>query len=189
MRKNQISRLLLIVALIGALAGGGVFLPRANSASVANGVPEALSGCIPKQQVAKVDLITSSKQGETTYYLLNAYQEGDSVPTDLLISLSSQNQCKQILYNPMGDVIPLSRFVPEGVAQTLTLARLKKGIDQSGGKDNFQRALDRAASSQQLSFSPAEVWALKKLGIELPENIKVVDPKSIKVSPAPGQGD
>jgi hypothetical protein len=183
MRRKLLLQLPLIAVLVSALGAGTLHQAKASSMNVASSPAQVLGACIPTQQVAKTKLVSSVRKGGNTYYLLAAYQQGDPVSTDLLISVNQQGRCSLLLYNPMGDVIPLSRFTPIDVAQLLALQRLKSEVGKAGGRAAYQQGLNEAASNGPSAWAPEEVWALKKLEIRLPSRFKIVDPRDIKVSP------
>lgn len=179
MKKHNI---ILGASLIAAL-GFGSFTALADTNSLAVNLPQGINSCIPTQQVVSAQVVATAQKSGSTYYLMNAYQSNDPIPSDLLISVKAP-RCTLHLYNPMGDVIPLSRFVPEDVARSLVLQRLKSAVKEIGGKEQFQQRLLAESSQTDLSYwSPEELWALQQLGIRPPENVKVISPESIKVSP------
>lgn len=140
-------------------------------------IPQSVRACIPVKQVARVQLVASTKKSNATYYLLNAYESNDSIPSDLLISVNAQNTCSLLLHNPMNDSIPLSRFVPIDVARRLVLQQIKNAIKAAGGKAKFQQQLLEEASQIGITYwTPEEVWTLQKLGIRLPKGFRVVSP-------------
>lgn len=181
MQRKQIRRFL-IAQFIGGVGCLALVQPKLGSTTISNNATQVLRACIPTQQVAKAEVISTVEKDGNTYYLLAAYQEGDPEATDLLISINQQTRCSLLLYNPMGDVIPLSRFVPMEVAQLLALQRLKIEVEKAGGRAAFQQSLNAAAAAGPTYWAPEEVWAVQKLGIQLPKNTKLVDPKDIKVS-------
>lgn len=159
-----------------------IVLAQANFAAE---LPQSIKACIPVIQVAKVEIVATAQKLTTTYYLMNAYESGDPVPSDLMIAVSHQ-KCSLLLYNPMNDVIPLSRFAPLDVARQLALQKLQIAVRQAGGKEQFQQKL--LAESAQIGvnyWTPEYFWALQQLSISPPSNSKVVPPESIKVSPEP----
>lgn len=135
-----------------------------------NSIPEVLNDCVPSAQVARSELVGQTQLQGREYYLLAAYEQGDEIGSDLVIS-AENGICEQLLYNPMGDRIPLTRVVPQAVAQQLTLARYRREI-QRNSKEIFQQQINQAASSTQNPIWFAEeVWALQQLGITIPDNV------------------
>lgn len=146
-------------------------------------IPQSITACIPTMQVAKVEPVTAIQKASTIYYLINAYESEDPQPSELLIAVNRQ-KCSLLLYNPMNDVIPLSRFVPTDVARQFALDKLQIAITEAGGKEQFQQKL--LTESRQIGvtdWTPEDLWALQQLGIRAPHNIKVITPESVKVSP------
>ncbi len=177
---NSYYKFILAAPLIAAL-GLGSFAALAEPNAV--DLPQRIQACVPAEQVARVQAVATAQKSGISYYLMNAYQRNDPVPTDLLVSVNRQAQCSLLLYNPMGDVIPLSRFVPQDVARQLVKVRFNLAIEKAGGKEKFQQQLLNSANQTDSYWAPEEVWAMNQLGIQLPEGIEIVSPDSIKVSP------
>jgi len=132
--------------------------------------PASVAACIPQQQVARTEPIGSTQYNGSTYYLLAAYEAGDSVSSDLVISTQG-NQCAIDFYNPMGDAIALSSELPQPVARQLTLARYRIQLQQLGQAE-FQRQINEAAQGNPTWFDE-EVWALQQLGLEVPGSVQI----------------
>lgn len=148
-------------------------------------IPKSITACIPTTQIAEVEPVTAVQRDSTIYYLINAYESGDPQPSELLIALNRQ-KCSLLLYNPMNDVIPLSRFVPTDVARQFAVEKLQIAITKAGGKKQFQQKL--LAEGRQIGvthWTPEDLWALQQLDIRAPRNIRLVPPESVKVSPQP----
>lgn len=135
-------------------------------------IPEVLNDCIPSAQVARSELVGQTQLQGREYYLLAAYEQGDEIGSDLVISVTN-GTCEQLLYNPMGDRISLTTVVPQAVAQQLTLARYRREIQRSS-EETFQQQINQAAAStQNPNWFAEEVWALQQLGITVPINVQV----------------
>ena len=137
----------------------------------AGGIPAVLNSCIPSNQVARAELIGTTRLQETEYYLLAAYEQGDEVGSDLVISAAG-GACKRILYNPMGDRLALSSQVPQAVARQLTLQRYQREIDRIG-REAFQQQVNQSTSGESITWYDEEIWALKQLGISVPDTVRV----------------
>lgn len=141
-------------------------------------VPQSVARCFPKAppvKSAKLSNVVKSKQ--TTYYLMSSDQTESG--TDLLISVNNNdNRCKLLLFNPMGDTLPLSRFVPLWVARQFALQQVKQGLAEAGSKQTYQQQI-----MQIQIWTPEELWAVQQLGFKPAANIKVINPQDIKVSP------
>lgn len=133
-------------------------------------VPQGLKACIPTRQVASVELAGTTKKAGTTYYLLAAYPEIDTISADLLISANQQDQCSLLFYNPWGEIPSLGQFAPIDVVRSLALQRLKRKVDKAGGKVAYQQLLNSGVDlgvPPPTRETPEEVWALQQLGIQI----------------------
>ena len=137
----------------------------------AGGIPAVLNDCIPSNQVARAELIGTTRLQGTEYYLLAAYEQGDEVGSDLVIS-SVGGTCKRIFYNPMGDRLALSSQVPQAVARQLTLQRYQREIDRIG-REGFQQRVNQSGSGESVTWYDEEVWGLKQLGISVPATVRM----------------
>lgn len=183
MSKDLKFNLLVRGVLFGTL--GMIYITASFQPGFASEIPRDIRACIPTMQIAKIEPVTVVQKAPTIYYLMNAYESGDPQPSELLIALN-RKKCSLLLYNPMNDVIPLSRFVPTDVARELALQKLQIAITKAGGKEQFQQKL--LAQARQIgvtSWTPEDLWALQQLGIRAPRNIRVITPESVKVSPQP----
>ncbi len=140
--------------------------------------PQSVSACFPKvPPVSKAKLAFSVRQSPTNYYLMSSDQSEGG--TDLLISVDERNnRCSLLLFNPMGDTLPLSRFVPMSVAQQFALMQIKQGLAEAGSRRAYQQQI-----MQFQEWTPEQIWAVQKLGFKVPKNIKVIAPEDIKISP------
>lgn len=140
--------------------------------------PQSVVPCFPKAplvQSAKVSNVVKEKQ--LTYYLMSSDQTESGA--DLLIAVNdSNNSCKLLLFNPMGDRLPLSRFVPMSVAQQFALQQIKQGLSEAGSRQAYQQKI-----MQVEEWTPEELWAVQQLGFKPAKNIKVINPEDIKISP------
>jgi hypothetical protein len=173
--KHQRKRLfnfvtLLCIGVVSAIVMSLLSLDQPTIAQT-NSIPEVLNDCIPSAQVARSELVGQTQLQGREYYLLAAYEQGDEIGSDLVIS-TADGTCEQLLYNPMGDRISLTTVVPQAVAQQLTLARYRREIQRSS-EETFQQQINQAAASTQNPIWFAEeVWALQQLGITVPDNVQ-----------------
>lgn len=146
-------------------------------AIASNKVPSSVAACFPKIPPVESATVSFKVQQEAkTYYLLSSDQsQGGS---DLLISVDQKNRCSLLLFNPMGDTLPLSRFVPMSVAQEFALQQIQQGLVEAGNPVTYQQQI-----SQVEVWTPEQLWAVKKLGFTPAKNIKIIAPKDIKISP------
>ena len=133
--------------------------------------PAAINACIPRQQVSKTELLSTTQLSGTTYYLFNAYELNDTQGAELIISLNN-NRCRKVFYNPMGDSIALASVVPQSVARQLTLGRYRRELNRIG-KSAFQQQINQSAGTGNTTWFDEQIWALRQLGITVPKNVRV----------------
>ncbi len=150
------------MVLLATLLSVGTFFSITASTQAQSSISSSVSACIPKNQVARSDLIGTTQFQGKTYSLLAAYEQGDPIGSDLIISVTN-GACERKLYNPTGDRLALASAVPQPVARQLTLQRYRREIKRIG-KPTFEKQLDR---TQQSRWFDEEVWALQQLGIQL----------------------
>ncbi|BAU15906.1 hypothetical protein LEP3755_64720 (plasmid) [Leptolyngbya sp. NIES-3755] len=150
----------LFVKIAVLLFVGWIILKVAPSFAQSNNIPAAVNSCIPKAQVAGTEPIGSTVAQGKNYYLLAAYEQGDPIASDLIISIAKKS-CRREFYNPTGDRLALASAVPQIVARQLTLQRYQREI----------KRIDRTAFEQQVKQSRSdrwfdeEAWALQQLHI------------------------
>lgn len=138
-------------------------------------LPAAVQSCIPTQTrlpITRSEIIGSTRLSSRTYYLLAAYAEGQTRPADLVISTEGDS-CQEEFFNPMGDWLSLAQFLPQSVARQLTLARLRRAMEQAGSAAAFQQQINQAVENGNPVWFEEEVWALQQLGIAIPANVQV----------------
>jgi hypothetical protein len=150
------------ILLLGTLVTAGTFFSITPLVQAQSSISSTVDSCIPKNQVARSELIGTTQSQGKRYYLLAAYEQGDSIASDLIIS-TTNGRCERKLYNPTGDRLALASVVPQTVARQLTLKRYQREI-QRIGQPAFEKQLDRAQSNR---WFDEEVWALQQLGISL----------------------
>lgn len=139
---------------------GWTVLALSPSFAQSDNIPSAASPCIPKSQVARAEVISSTTAQSKNYYLLAAYEEGDSVASDLIISTANKS-CQREFYNPTGDRLALASAVPQTVARQLTLQRYQREIKRIG-RTAFEQQVRQSRSDRRFD---EEAWALQQLRI------------------------
>lgn len=139
---------------------GWIVFTIAPSSAQSNGIPSAANPCIPKAQVARKEVIGSTTAQGRNYYLFAAYEEGDPVASDLIISIANKT-CRRELYNPTGDRLALATAIPQTIARQLTLQRYQREIKRIG-RATFEQQIKQSRSDR---WFDEEVWALQQLGI------------------------
>jgi hypothetical protein len=137
-------------------------------------VPKLARTCIPGAgQVAYAELVIAVPKNAETYYLLSAYQESNSYPSDLIVSVNGK-QCRRRFYNPAGDYVSFEPYVGQDVARQFALEQIRRDIQAIGGEKKYQQELLRIAN--QIDWTPEKVWALQQMGFQLPQNIRIISP-------------
>lgn len=182
-KTRRIRHLFVRVAIISSCSLWGLYLASALhstplKAMPAAKAPQSVSACFPKAPpVSTAKLVFSVRQSPTNYYLMSSDQSEGG--TDLLISVDERNnRCSLLLFNPMGDTLPLSRFVPIAIARQFALLQVKEGVAEAGSRAVYQQQI-----MQVQEWTSDHVWAVQKLGFKIPKNIKVIAPEDIKISP------
>ncbi|MCU0548445.1 MAG: hypothetical protein MUC48_03770 [Leptolyngbya sp. Prado105] len=139
---------------------GWIVFAIAPSPAQSTDIPSAANSCIPKAQVARAEIIGSTMVQGKNYYLFAAYEQGDPVASDLIISIANKN-CRRELYNPTGDRLALASAIPQTVARQLTLQRYQREIKRIG-RATFEQQIKQSRSDR---WFDEEVWALQQLGI------------------------
>lgn len=126
-----------------------------------------LQPCIPT--VARLRIARSSWVGKTShqgreYNLIHVFDTSGQ-RFDVVVS-TENGQCREDFFNPMGDRMPLHGSVPLPVAQQFALRGLQQSIQRDGKAKVVQRL--HQAAAQGFTFYPEEIWALRQLGINLP---------------------
>lgn len=146
-----------------------------------NKIPEKLYPCLPRQ-AQKLELRAHINENEIDYYLVGIQQlqqsDDDDTPAyqETVVELDDIG-CSIIVPREKSHAVSLTRYIPEEVAHQLKLQRFQQAIKQTGGKEKFQQLLleDEKQSESTSYFFPEDAWALKKLGIRLPNNAQIVE--------------
>lgn len=149
-----------------------------------NNIPKELYPCLPKR-VRKLRLFAHTTNNKKSYYIVGVYNlpsislnEIDSLPEyqETLVALDDIG-CLVVIPKEKLGAASLIQYVPEKVARELKLQSFRQGITEAGGKEKFQELLleEESHDSGGSYFFPEDVWALQKLGVQLPPNIKIVN--------------
>jgi hypothetical protein len=174
--------LLIGLAVFGAAASAII----AQAQPSPNNLPQAATPCILKEfkNVAnyfKMDSGRYSQFAKTQYqgkdyYLLGVFPQGSPHFMHLIVSLDNQGQCDVPFFNPHGDFMSFSPSVPQPVAQEFALQMIQKYVQELGGVKAYQKYLIQQAKDGPLSWTPEERWAINRLGVRLPANVKIDGP-------------
>jgi len=171
MRRNR--ALLTLLAGIAICLGGLITLVGFNLARASDTIPQTTYDCLPLQtQTAKLWGLVEAPEGR--YFLIGAAWEGGESADEygyqeVLVYLDAQESCRSLL--PVDDPV-LSHYIPLNIARELALQRYTRVIQEQGGLEAYQQQLTEYLTSSpagNVSTFPQEyVWALERLGIELP---------------------
>ena len=153
-------------------------------------IPENLYPCLPKQNAQRLELIainTTNRSNQLSYYIVGVYNQPEPLSQDEAPELNYQETlvaideigCQVIIPKEKFGMATLTKYLPKTTAYELSLEYRRQAITQAGGRDKYQQLIEEAAlNSTPGDFSiyfPEDVWALKKLGIKLPANIKIIN--------------
>jgi hypothetical protein len=158
--RHRFSKKSLLIEIGVLFFVGWIMFTIAPSSAQSNGIPAVVDPCIPKAQVARAEVIGSTTAQGKNYYLLAAYEQGDPVASDLIISTANRS-CRREFYNPTGDRLSLASAVPQTVARQLTLKRYQREIKRIG-RAEFEQQVKQSRSDR---WFDEETWALQQLGI------------------------
>lgn len=117
-------------------------------------------------------VLATAKYKSKTYYALHPLM-ADTDPDSFgpLVSVDSEDKCTLLTSNDKRkDYFPLNKYVPREVTRKLYLLVYKEWILENG-KANINETI-----AQRKYFDPDQVWALKKLNLQLPRNYKLCAP-------------
>jgi hypothetical protein len=167
----------LISAILISVLGIGFVLTTPLGALQAQ-VLESVSSCIPeriRRPVAYVDNVSNYAFEGETYYLFGLLEEGkpvDSPPVLLVVKTTGQD-CQEVFFNPGGETVQFAQVMPQTVARRLTLGLYEHEIDKIG-IDKFKADIVKVAGSRtSIIWFDEEVWALRQLGISIPNNVRI----------------
>ncbi|NBD31703.1 MAG: hypothetical protein GVY17_01685 [Cyanobacteria bacterium] len=141
-------------------------------------VPLSALGCFVNREaydIEQVDLWGQTTLDHLTYYYLAAYTDSSGFPHDLVITVNSDNQCKVKLFDPIGEGVPLSSSLPTGVARELKRQRYQHYVDKYGNSSLASQVKAIATGEETVSWFDEEVWALRELGITIPDVVVIDD--------------
>ena len=143
--------------------------------------------CIPDWNgyFERSELVSQTQADAKEYFLLYLYQPGTQSPDPLVISRPvGGGECTQEFLNVTGDDVSLSQALgSREVGRQLTLGIYQKDLERLG-RDGLQRHVNEAASgAAPVEWHDEHVWALQQLGIVIPDNVRVVSPERLQVSP------
>jgi hypothetical protein len=178
-----------MLKIIGTTLAMGLMAATVVSAqSIRNTLPAAATPCILKEfknvstdfrwDPNRYSQFAKTQHQGKDYYLLGVFEKGKEIFHHLVVTVDSQNQCDVPFFNPYGEFMSFSPSVPEPVAQEFALQMIQRYVQELGGVQAYQKFLIRQAkeSGGRLEWTPEERWAINRLGVRLPANIKIDGP-------------
>lgn len=144
-------------------------------------ISRKLYPCLPKK-TQELKLVSSLVVGKDSYSIVGIYPSSSKPPNgepnyqETLVKLDEIG-CSVVVPKEEWGAKTLSYYVPEKVACDLTVPVYRQAILASGDKDKYRTELfDRSDETPgDLSyFFPEDICALKRLGIEVPKDTRVI---------------
>lgn len=150
-------------------------------------IPANLYPCFP-QSVDQIQLLGQIPQDQERFYLLGLF-----VGDRYWESLVQTNSSGCLLIKGQQDTESLSAYVAIDIAQQLTLQRYQRRIEEAGGLETFQRGftahMRRSQGGESVYLAPESIWALQKLGVQIPEDTyRIRQPRTAPRLDSPGGG-
>ena len=134
-----------------------------------------LESCYPGSDYPGIfersELISQASDGEKEYFLIYLYEPDFPYPDRLIISRPAQGgDCTQEWLDVTGDDLALSRGLnnPQ-IGRLLKLGMYQKKLE-TFGREGLQDYINEAAQESS-SWYKEDIWALKQLGLSIPENV------------------
>jgi hypothetical protein len=146
-------------------------------------LPDATDRCL--ERIGKqFELVGTAEESGKTFYYLHVWIYGTSDEFESyysLIQTDSQGQC-QLLRGIKSGLKPISSFMSIASARSLELKRYQREIDRAGGRDAFERRLNRklsppphsAYAGEKIYLSEEQVWALHQLKLQFPNTYQLL---------------
>lgn len=156
-------------------------------AEIDKNIPKNLYPCLPQQGVQKLELRAKTTTEKIDYYIVGVNNQPqplsqDEAPTpnyqQTLVAID-EISCRVIIPKEKYGTATLTMYIPKSSAYELSLEFHRRAFVKAGGREKFQQILwEEEQNSTPGDFPvyfPEEVWALKKLGVKLPPNIKIIN--------------
>lgn len=153
-------------------------------------IPGNLYPCLPQQGVQKLELrakFTTKEIENIDYYIVGVNNQPQSLSQNEAPTPSYQQTlvaideigCQVIIPKEKYGTATLTMYIPKSSAYDLSLEYRRQAIAKAGGKNEYQKIIEETQlNSTPGDFSiyfPEDLWALKKLGIRLPDKIKIIN--------------
>jgi hypothetical protein len=142
----------------------------------AEDLPPEIQSCTTKLGTVYFFAKQRVKQTQTTYYLLRTDKPNQDYYHAPVVSLRD-GACQLLTPRQNGSPVPLTSVMDPAIAQRLMVDAFKKIIQEAGGLEAFEQGfMEEFKKNNKPLLMPSEsYYALKKLGVKLPDNIKPFD--------------
>jgi hypothetical protein len=176
---TKIAILVTISVLCVGYGFGSIFPFQAIAVARTIKAPKSIDNCyaplkLDNSTVETATVLATVKDKSKTFYALHP-RMADTDPDEFgpLVSVDSQGRCDLLTSNDKDkDYFPLNKYVKQAVVRNLYLAAYKDWILEKG-KANVNNVI-----AQRRYFDPDQVWALKKMNLQLPSKYQVCAPGS-----------
>jgi hypothetical protein len=154
----------------------------------AEDLPPEIQPCTTKLGTVYFFAKQRVKQTQTTYYLLKTDKPNQDYYHAPVVSLRN-GACQLLTPRQNGSPVPLTSVMDPAIAQKLMVDAFEKIIGEAGGIEAFERGfVEEFKKNNKPLLMPSEsYYALKKLGVELPENIQPFDGMTTSNQAQPSQ--
>lgn len=140
-------------------------------------VPDSVLTCIPNEG-EKYELLGTTQQEATSYYLLSIYAYSDEDPMERWDALIQVDRSGCLLLHHLGSGLkPLSTYMSVEIARQLELQRYQYWMTKAGGKEKLQQILIARGSDRGVPhyLSQEQAWALRQLGVQVPRTYRILE--------------
>ncbi len=142
----------------------------------AEDLPPKIKPCTTKLGTVYFFAKQQVKQTQTAYYLLRTDKPNQDYYHAPVVSLRN-GACQLLTPRQNGSPVPLTSVMDPEIAQKLMVDAFKKIIKEAGGLEAFEQGfMEEFKKNNKPLLMPSEsYYALKKLGVKLPDNIRPFD--------------
>jgi hypothetical protein len=168
-----------IIALCFGYIGSSISLFQPDAYAREIKAPKSIYSCyaplkLDNTTVESPVVLATVKHKLKTYYALHPLM-ADTDPDSFgpLVSIDKESKCNLLTSNDQGKkYFPLNKYVQQEIVRKLYLMVYRDWILQNG-KANVNETI-----AQRKYFDPDQVWALKKMNLQLPPSYKLCAPGS-----------
>jgi hypothetical protein len=154
----------------------------------AEDLPPEIKPCTTKLGAVYFFAKQQVKQTQTDYYLLRTDKPNQDYYHAPVVSLRN-GACQLLTPRQNGSPVPLTSVMDPKIAEKLMVDAFKVIIKEAGGLEAFEQGfMEEFKKNNKPLLMPSEsYYALKKLGVKLPDNIKPFDGMSTLERAQPNQ--